>query len=429
MGVKMLKAIVVGIEKYPKMLPGIVAQSDLAGVTDDALNFYNWLRSDGRLHDDEISLHLSAERKETCAKAATYYELQQAIELLGQSAGQIDRLYFFFAGHGFSFQQNFSGELEDVIVCEEFETLRNMAPAIRVREIIEWLRPMGPCDQYFFFDCCRNVVANAPLNGAHLNLNRKPDPSISRSPSGALFAALPGATTKTPSPFTTTLLQGLRGTGTARRWQDSELVVTFDSLCQYVAKKLDQQGEPPPFADPWGIMLHPFLRIYRQGFGDAPLERCPIEVRGVRAEDVLLARAAVGRAQMPPIELPGGHGTLQLEPHRYLVGIESPDGTYVIAPAMADVDGSESEPAPLTFEAVRFHGLGVVLASLYDNNEDACIVSKDALISWDWIAVDKDVLITWNSILTEAWKRKLLPKLLQRAQMDYPRDARLLPCE
>jgi hypothetical protein len=343
----MIKAIVVGITRYPSLQTGILQNADVPGAVEDALAFRDWLLRDRGLAESEISLHLSPAGAHPGAKPATRArDLRRAIrDLRGATAGDGPR-FFFFSGHGFSFQVNLNGALEDVIACEDFASPTDMEPTILTADILDYLLRMGRRDIYFFFDCCRNSVAGARLGGGELGLNEKPDPTLSDASQLALFAARPGTTTEAPSDFTRALLAGLRGTGSARVWSRGSLVVTFDSLAQYVQPRLRSEATMFRRGPSQGLLL----TVYSPAPGLVPpRESCEIVVEKVKPADTLVARAFLDGNPIGSQDLPGGRGTLQLPPRTYLVSLDSPEGAYAVEPSSSIVDFLE--PKPLTAEA------------------------------------------------------------------------------
>ena len=67
----MIKAIVVGITRYPSLRSGVLQNGDVPGAVDDAISFRDWLRTDRGLDEAEISLHLSPADGHPGAKPAT----------------------------------------------------------------------------------------------------------------------------------------------------------------------------------------------------------------------------------------------------------------------------------------------------------------------------------------------------------------------
>jgi len=335
------RAIVIGIERYPALTAshsttGAVGlgAGDVPGAADDAVAFYTWLREVEGLAEEEISLHLSPSSHHPRAKEATFDALQQAVADVREQANRIARLYVFFSGHGFSFQSSNAGDLEDLIACADFKSVERTANlAVKIGDLCRYLRGMGPCEQYFFFDACRNSVASSPLSVGSLGLNAALDPSISESSRFLLFSSRPDGMTRAPSPFTEVLLDGLQGKGTAKVWRGRKLLLTFESLKEYVAERMKALGHSAPFRDVWGSLpgvlreLDPQTRV-----------ECRIEVEGVAPGDLLVGTASLYEIETPPFELPGGKGVCLVAPNSYVVTIGAKDSRYFIAPATVEAD-------------------------------------------------------------------------------------------
>ncbi len=341
----MIRAIVIGVATYPNFRSTLLTTGDIPGATENALAFRDWLMNDRGIREEEISLHLSPAPASPRAKPATRAAIKVALnELRRSTLGGGDR-FFFFSGHGFSFQRNLNGSLTDVLACEEFSSPTDMDPTIRIGSLLDYLRRMGPCDQYFFFDCCRNSAADGELEGGQLPLNEKPDLSLSDSSQFTLFAARPGETTSVSSSFTNAILAALRGTGSARVWSGRSLVVTFESLTQYVQKKMPSEPMPSRRGTSKGILS----TLYTVGdAGLPPKEVCEIEVKNVGATERLIAHAYLEDTPVASEPLLGGQGTMRLTPRTYIVAVESPTGAYAVTPMSSLVDMFE----PARVEAV-----------------------------------------------------------------------------
>ena len=348
----MIKAIVIGVEQYPSLQTGVLVSGEVPGAVADALAFHEWLTTTEGLKEEEVSLHLSPAAAHPKAKPATRGAIRAALREMRASRLAPGRRFFFFTGHGFSSQDTFNGDYRDVIVCEDFVSPMDMEPTIPSGDIFNWLREMGPREEYFFFDCCRNTLAPAALSLPSLGLNEPRDPTFSFSSQLALFAAHPGETTPAPSPFVRTLLAGLRGTGSARVWSGPSLVVTFQSLTEYLAQKL----KVAPDQTRRGVLPGVILTVFTEGQQNPPVEPCQIQVEGVKPDHRLVVHARQAQSEIAHAELVGGRGELSLVPRTYSVAIESPDGRYGIAPATVVVDLFEparvearAVPIPLAF--------------------------------------------------------------------------------
>ncbi|MBK8254165.1 MAG: caspase family protein [Polyangiaceae bacterium] len=367
-----MKAIVIGIEKYPSIRAGIASAADVPGAVADAIAFYQWLIDDEGLPPSEIALHLGPTTSHPNAQPARRDEIVDSLMAMRQSGPTQGRLFFFFSGHGFSFQQNFGGMLEDVLVLENFKGPENLGPTLRAFSIVEWLRPMGPCEQYFFFDCCRNSLAGAALSGGEVGLNAPFDPTVGESTQMALFAARPGETTVAPSPFTNLLLHSLRGRGSARTWRKGNLVVTFDSLVHAMGEKLT----PPPFKWGRGTSEGLLKAVYLRGQGAPPKETCVLRVVGIEAGDVCQATASLEDMVVASVPLNNGEGTLELTPRTYTVEVLPPtvagSALYKVEPTALMVDLFEPRKVDLNAVVLSLPG-GRVRPSNGDTNSTSGI--------------------------------------------------------
>lgn len=352
----MVKAIVIGVEAYPDISDGAAFNKNVSGAVAEALDFYAWLVEFGAarkkagapiewIEEDEIALHLSPPTgsppsAHPRAKPATAKAIKDSFKELRQAAGKVQRVFVYFNGHGFSATTSFNGSTTDYIACADFATAEDLTAAIRIDRIKEYLAFMGPCEQYFFFDCCRNVVG-AHLEGGTL-YNTPPDPTQSKSNQMLLYAARPGQAALPHSPFGGALLAGLRGTGIAKSWRKRELVVDFESVRTFVDERLERLEAEP--AEHEGKL---FGRLYR--IDPVPKYECRIEVDGA-PDAPLEARARKhGDETVGPEPVKNGVVALSLAPDYWSVEVTDPTRRYEVEPASAEVD--LFDPASVTFVA------------------------------------------------------------------------------
>lgn len=350
----MLKAIVIGVEHYADIPPGGAIHTDVRGAAREALNFYDWLLEYGearRKHShenewiapEEIALHLSASGVPLPphAKPAAARPIKESFRALRQAAGLVPRIFVYFNGHGFSTTTSFNGSTADYIACADFATAEDLVPAIRIDRIKEYLARMGKCQQYLFMDCCRNEIANMPLEGGYI-YNTPPDSTQSKSRQMLLYAARPGETAAAESMFSRSLLRALRGTGTAKVVRQRRLIVDFDSVRRFVEQEMEDAEAPAP--EPEGASFGELYTI-------APMPKypCGVEVVGETRGGRFEAAARQGSARTAPEPLDGNKGMLVLEPDSWSIEVRDVNLHYDVEPAAHEVD--LFDPTTIVFRA------------------------------------------------------------------------------
>jgi len=341
----MLKAIVVGVERYALIssrMGGVVP-----GAVADALAFRDWLRTEQGMRDDEIALHLAPagggadnDAATLAASGAGRAEIVQSVRRLRTDGeGQLERTFFYFVGHGFQFGTDLFAQPELALVASGFTDVESgMDETLRFSELRAVLDGLGAGFRYFFVDCCQNVLSLQELSGGALGINMQRARNA-RAPSGryVLYSTQPGRSAAAPpaglagaagprSAFSLALLDGLKGAGTAKDWdtesEDERLVVTFASLAAYVAERLrdeEAQVAPPESYGPG----RDILRV----FAPPPAVRCRVTVTGAPPTAALSATLAT-QGLNRRFALSNGKGEELVPPNRYFVAIEGAPGPF-----------------------------------------------------------------------------------------------------
>ena len=242
-------AIVVGIDKY------WVPSACLSGAVRDALKMREWLLDEkgGGIDPSSLFLLLSPnEPKDVPASIrydpATHDNLITAItELVKQSGGKGDRLFFHFAGHGLAARINFTNE--DALVPEDC-TPEFPDKSLGLNSILEYLKCTQLHEQFFFIDACRNIPWEGEFITGRMPLPQRPDPTrtaiqqfVYHSTSPGLTAIENGVAGAEQGAFTQTLLAGLSGKGHAKVWDyaNREYVVEVNRLLDYLVKEMTRR--------------------------------------------------------------------------------------------------------------------------------------------------------------------------------------------
>ncbi|MEP7153375.1 MAG: hypothetical protein ABI856_16865, partial [Nitrospira sp.] len=114
---------------------------------------------------------------------------------------------------------------------------------------------LGPGNHYYFIDACRNPI---PRNEIEVPILGKKFPTSNRGRSQfyTLYSTALGQVAKVNSGFTQLLLKGLQGAGTAKKWEEGKMYVTFERLRDYLKAKLkNQEVQANTHADGDGFIM------------------------------------------------------------------------------------------------------------------------------------------------------------------------------
>lgn len=231
-------ALIVAVEKYPVAAD---LAGELPGTNDAAKQFYGWLTRTKAVDPANIICCADSTKVDFSTHGTTRAEIINGTRaLVAKAKDNAAEVYCFLAGHGFNYPRDELAQ-EDIFVASDFETMAVSGSAcIKLGELMDMLVPaMGPGDHYYFFDACRTEVPHGRIRPTELGV------IFARSQLGfpgraALFSIVQGSAARTDSKFTTHVVDGLLGTGRAKTWinGDSEMAVSFDSLCRYVQSRV-----------------------------------------------------------------------------------------------------------------------------------------------------------------------------------------------
>lgn len=267
-------AIVIGIDRYATDL------TSLDGPVADAQAFASWLLDSKEVAPADLRLGLLPGAFSPAAPTAlaactpigtTVAALNKVlVGLLNDPPADLGRLYFFFSGHGAA--SNNPAYPQEAI-CLEGYTDEETNNALEVSSLMSVLNAIPAVERFVMIDGCRNkVFADDVVFGV---LSKRPRPAPGQRRNYVLRATGPGrkaAEVDGRGLFSRHLCDGLRGLGSAKRWdpaagegEDGEggYVVRWDTLTQYVAEKVNAtraaqrheqltfvEGEHPADADP-----------------------------------------------------------------------------------------------------------------------------------------------------------------------------------
>src|SRR5215210_982505 len=259
-------AVVIGIDRY------WAESAYLKGAVRDALAMRGWLLdpAGGGVPADNLQLVL-APTKDSPQVAddvewaqATKANIIMGVNSVIQLPGKGERLFFYYAGHGLT--TRVSNRDESALLGTDFTPLLT-DNSIALRSLWEFFETQQFDDQFYFVDACRNVPPwgeGPEFELGRWTLPRSRDPGVPPVQQFILYATSPklkaAEVRETPGEehgaFTAALLDGLRGTGTAKAWswERRSYEVRWERLADYVKRRVE--GEKRQVADtPQGALL------------------------------------------------------------------------------------------------------------------------------------------------------------------------------
>jgi hypothetical protein len=242
-------AVVIGIDHYWS------EGACLKGAVTDALRMREWLLdpAGGNVPKENLAVVLSplADNKPAGVEAveATNAAIVSSIaDLLKRSKGEGERLYFFYAGHGLTARVNQRDE--NALVCSDFTDVLT-TNSLALRSLWEFFETVQFQDQFFFVDACRNIPwENVEFEVGRWPLPRKRDPGLPPAQQFILYATSPGLRAQElqeagneRGAFTEVLLDGLRGTSTAKAWSPGtqKYEVRWERLVDYIKNQVEER--------------------------------------------------------------------------------------------------------------------------------------------------------------------------------------------
>lgn len=230
-------ALVIGCDRYWD------EASDLRGAVRDAQAVRQWLLDPerGAVPRQNLTLLLGPAGEEI---AVTRAAIVSAIEtVLRRADGDDGTLYFYFAGHGLTATAD--GYDEPCLLPGDFQP-NYREPALPVRAVVEQFATSSLATQFLIVDACRGVPAGRAFRAAGLSDRRPRDYGRREPDQYTLVATSAGdvAYETESGEFTGSLLRGLRGAGSAKRWDavSGRYAVRIRELFDYVRADLAGSG-------------------------------------------------------------------------------------------------------------------------------------------------------------------------------------------
>lgn len=247
-------ALVIGAGTYPN------PTWDLPAAVSDARRFAEWAVQHGGVDPGDLRFLLSPWPDDLDGyprRDADRRSIVTALQELQQGAGRGgDRLYVYYAGHGFSAPGVTTGGIQEPVIVPADVTALPVDAGLLIgfSEIMPVLTAHEPREQFFFIDACRDFALEGeyqPGIGRTGIRWHPPNPEAGpRSAQYVLYSTSPGlkayendATGR--GVFADALLRGLAGEPAATQWRDRRYSVRWSGLVEYVCAQVAQQFAPP----------------------------------------------------------------------------------------------------------------------------------------------------------------------------------------
>jgi hypothetical protein len=224
-------ALIIGIDDY--------AVRPLQGAVADATRFRDAL---ARLELADEFMLLTSEQGG--ADDATFELIRRQIVALGREGNEIERLIFYFAGHGIlTFRGPGTSKPVTALLPSDVVSLEEDGNRLLVVEdVLSSLRLAGPREQFYFLDACRDMPyeRNPPEVGS---LGFHPAPAGAPRSQSVLYAVSElgrARASQEGGEMTGHLIDALEGKGRALDYslEHQSYVVTIDSVANYVRARL-----------------------------------------------------------------------------------------------------------------------------------------------------------------------------------------------
>lgn len=339
-------AVIVGIDRY--------AQYPLTSCVNDAVAFRDALVRLGLVAAADTRILTSP--PVAGGPPAVRSNITAALLPFYQDPQKVDRLYFYFAGHGLlTYSDAAHTQASTVLVPEDVTDLKNQGNLlINLDELANLFRRRGPAEQFFFIDACRDIperdfTSIGPLGWTGL----QPGPERAQA---VLFAVAEQGQARSQQQgmgvMSRHLLDALDGQGLARDFsdKDSQYVVTAQSLRDYVRQRVletlstmplwKQQYSLPLLRDP-DPKPGPIRMLPQPGVSQLTVHVIP-DVAWNQTDVSVWLRIAKLPISWPPTL---NHRPATVEPQRYTVRATSAAGQA--EPEQQFVDARENGEATI----------------------------------------------------------------------------------
>ena len=335
-------AIVIGIDDYGRQQPTLQA------AVYDAEQFAGWLVDRAGLPEKRVKTLLGRRPKDRARDGSEVVPTKDNVlrtisEVMSESGGTGENLYFFFSGHGVT--ARYANREESALVFPGIDK-RHPVQTLAVRSIAEFFETTRFKDQFFFIDACRSPLPTSNAEIGAWQIPRRREPGQAPPQQFILYATSPGRTAEDAtwprehSAFSKVLMDGLKGHGPAKAWswERSCYEVRWERLARYVkdrmeGKRTDRAGEVKyPFQIPQDVGIRgvagrdrdALLSRPRAGEVEPVKLKLDLEAESVQ-EAVVTVVDAVGVAVATAVRVRGSQ-EFSLPPKTYAVKVEASDG-------------------------------------------------------------------------------------------------------
>ncbi|MBN8987928.1 MAG: caspase family protein [Rhizobiales bacterium] len=312
------RALIIAIENYPLVSDGSL-DTDLERTVARARLFRFWLtrkwkREGISKHDQHVIF--CSEPKVIGGRGASIKDLTDALlELKNLGRNMTDELYFYFSGHGFTFDKKITRS--SMLITADFRSMdESGGQCANLDWIVLWLTMnMGAGRHYYFIDACRNLFDSRLIQPPDALLNNNPD-TTGEPDSFLLQSSRVGEVAPADGTFADALLAGLAGRGIAKIWDRSDpdaMVVRFDTLRDFVKQRINRkihQNVSGDGGDASGLILR---------MKPPPMSKCTIHLVGGEAAGTAFFEGERTRLREP---LKGTSGRYDVPPDTYRITLD-----------------------------------------------------------------------------------------------------------
>jgi Caspase domain len=312
-----IRGLIIGIEDYPLAtdLP-----KRLKGTNEAADEFHRWLHEVKGISPSAIRYCTADGRRGRTGGTTRDDIISEVQALVNEGRDNTEELYVFFSGHGFSYPERSGRRPVDILVASNFTNLAKAGYAcLKLGELQEKIQAaMGLGDHFYFIDSCRTILERdqeVALMDLGVNLGVS---SLGTDCLYTLFSTSQGEVARTDSGFARRVLEGLKGTGRAKRWHKRKLYVTFETLKAYVRDAVNQEADANVFGTCDGLIL---------ALEPPPTSLCTVEVVNADVTDSFQLMIQDGKQWSRQYPFSGSTKTVEVPPEEYSVAVANPNVT------------------------------------------------------------------------------------------------------
>jgi hypothetical protein len=330
------RAIIIGIDRY--------AGRPLTSAVRDAETFRDRLVGLGLVRAEHIVFLTDA--------AADRAGIGAALKDVYDNGSGLDRLYFYFSGHGLMAPADAAGSVlcTALIPADVVDLAADGYRLVNLDDLCSRLRFAGPKEQMFFIDACRDLAfGSAPGNVPSLNWPASPNPSGPANAQAALYAVSPRGQALGARDgmgvMTLHLLDSLGDDGMGVDWSDEvgHYVITMESVRNYVRAKVRGAVQNRPFWErqymlPELVATDPPLTPIRM-VADPPRRTLVVTIEPAAAAAATRVALAQRRNELAEPRWPPTRSgqAVPVQPQRYEIIAVSMAGQTIVEPRLIDV--------------------------------------------------------------------------------------------